>query len=102
MKRITVKPNQTIYDIACSEYGNCEAVGEILRNNPELRNDDRAKIKCGIDSVTDKGFYLDLPLRQGDSVLIDTDSKLIKKSVVREIDMEITTFDLNDYGTQYQ
>lgn len=99
MKKITVKPNQTVYDIAVSEYGTCEAIAEIIANNPELSNDDRAKVNTGIDPVTDKSFYFDLSLKPGSTVLIDTDSRMINKNILREINKEITTFDLKDYGT---
>lgn len=99
MKKITVKPNQTVYDIAVTEYGTCEAVAEIMANNPDLSNDDRAKVSTGIDPVSDKSFYFDLALKPGNTVLIDTDSRLINKNIIREINKEVTTFDLNNYGT---
>lgn len=99
MKKITVKGNQTIYDIAIEQYGTCEAVSEILTVNAGLLNDEQAKLKLGIDPVNDKAFYFDVALKQGITVLIDTDSRLMNKNVLRNIDKEITTFDLNDYGT---
>lgn len=103
MKKIIVKPNQTVYDIAVTEYGTCEAVAEIIANNPELANDERAKVSRGIDPVNDKSFYFDLSLKPGSTVLVDTDSRLINKNIVREINKEITTFDLKeDYGTDNQ
>ena len=37
-------------------------------------------------------FRLDLPVRLGSTVWIDTDSKLIKTSVIKEIDTEVTTY----------
>lgn len=99
MKKITVKPNQTVYDIAVSEYGTCEAVAEIMADNPDLSNDDRAKVSTGVDPVSDKSFYFDLALKPGNTVLIDTDSRLINKNIIREINKEVTTFDLKNYGT---
>lgn len=99
MKKITVKPNQTVYDIAVSEYGTCEAVAEIITNNPDLSNDERAKVSTGIDPVSDKSLYFDLALKPGSTVLIDTDSRMINKNILREINKEVTTFDLKDYGT---
>ncbi len=86
MKKVTVKPNQTIYDIAVEQYGTCEAVSKIMSDNPELAN-------------TDDGFRFDLALKAGGTLLIDADSRLMKKNILREIDKEVTTFDLNDYGT---
>lgn len=94
MKTVTVKPNQTIFDIAVENYGTCEAIGEILRNNPALANEDRAKTAVGIDPINDKSFYFDLPLKSGSTLFVDTDSRLIKNSVIREINTEVTTFNL--------
>lgn len=103
MKKVTVKRNQTVYDIAVEQYGTCEAITEIIANNPNLDNDEQAKIRMGIDASKDKDFYFDLPLKQGSIVLIDTDSRLLKKNIIREITgKEITTFDLQDYGTNNQ
>lgn len=94
MKTITAKANQTVYDIAVQYYGTAEAVEEIFRNNPDLRNDDRAKIEAGIDAVQDAYFYPDLAVQTGLPVLIDTDSPLLKNSITREMN-DVTTF---DYG----
>lgn len=94
MKKVTVRRNQTIHDIAVMEYGTCEAVPEIMANNAGLENDEQAKVRMGIDASKDKGFYFDLPLKQGSIVLIDTDSRSLKKNIIREIDKEVTTFDL--------
>lgn len=103
MKKVTVKRNQTIYDIAVEQYGTCEAIPEIIANNPNLDNDEQAKISLGIDASKDKDFYFDLPLKQGSIVLIDTDSRSLKKNIIREINnKEVTTFDLQDYGTNNQ
>ena len=94
MKKVTVRRNQTIHDIAAMEYGPCEAVPEIMANNAGLENDEQAKVRMGIDASKDKDFYFDLPLKQGSIVLIDTDSRSLKKNIIREIDKEVTTFDL--------
>lgn len=94
MKKVTVERNQTIYDIAVTEYGTCEALPEIIADNPGLENEEQAKISLGIDAVKDKDFYFDLPLKRGSVVLIDTDSRSLKKNIIREIDKEVTTFDL--------
>lgn len=94
MKKVTIKPNQTIFDIASQEYGTCEAVGIILKENGTLVNDPAAKVAAGIDAVNDKGFYFDLPLETGAVIQIDTDSRLVRKSIIREIDKEVTTFNL--------
>lgn len=102
MKEIKVLPCQTIYDIAVMYYGTCQAVGEILSNNPEISNEDAFKVALGIDSARDKEFYPDLPVKSGSTILIDTDSRLIKKNIVREIEKEVTTFDLKKYGADNQ
>lgn len=86
MKKVTVKFNQTVYDVAIEQYGTCEAVGEIIDNNPELTN-------------TNSDFCFDMALRADSTLLINTDSRLIKKNILRDIDKEVTTFDLKDYGT---
>ena len=94
MKKVTVERNQTIYDIAVTEYGTCEALPEIIADNPGLENEDQAKISLGIDAAKEKDFYFDLPLKRGSVVLIDTDRRSLKKNIIREIDKEVTTFDL--------
>ncbi len=99
MKEIRTIANQTLFDLAVMYYGTCEAVGEILSNNPELANDGRAKTGAGIDAAGNTDFYPDLALKPGSIIRIDTDSRLIRKNATREMDKEVTTFDLLDYGT---
>lgn len=94
MKKVTAKPNQTIYDVAVEQYGTGEAITELIANNPFIENDDRAKIAIGIDPVSDKDFYFDLALKAGSIIYIDTDSRALKKNIIREIDREVTTFEL--------
>lgn len=92
MKTVTVKKNQTVYDIALEQYGTCEAVGELLHNNPDLRNDPEALAAQGIDGVTDSAFYLDVALQPGTQVAADSDSPLTERLTVRELNTEITTY----------
>ncbi len=96
MKTIKAKQNQTIYDVALEQYGNAEAVGEIMVNNPNLRNDPVALAALGINAIVDTGFYIDVALLPGMAMLInDTDSPLMRPAILKEIaDEEITTFDL--------
>lgn len=94
MKTITVKPNQTIFDLAVENYGTGEAIGKIITDNPDLRNDKAALAALGVDYLSDSDFYPDVPVDAGFTLLIDTDSFLIKTSVVREITNEVTTFNL--------
>lgn len=98
MKKVTVKANQTIYDIAIEQYGTCEAVGKLMQDNPGIGNDLQAAAEAGIGE-SDGGFYFDLPLPEGSTLLVDTDSRLIEKNILREIDRDVTTYDLKDYGT---
>lgn len=94
MKTVKVKPNQTIYDIALEWYGTCEAVGEILANNPDIRNDTAALTALGIESVGESDFYLDVAVDPGADILIDTASPFMRANIVKEIKRDITTFGL--------
>lgn len=94
MKTAIVADNQNIYDIALQYYGNVEAAFEIRRNNPALRNDPNTLNAIGVDSVTDLGFYLDVAVAPGSSILIDTDSKLYNTKVVKELNKSITTYQI--------
>ena len=98
MKRVTAKANQTIYDVAIEQYGTCEAVGKLMQDNPDMENDLQAVMEAGIEE-SDRRFYFDLPLPEGSTLLVDTDSRLIEKNILREIDKDVTTYDLKDYGT---
>lgn len=94
MKTETVKPNQTILDLAVQHYGTCEAIGQILSDNPDIRNDKNALTALGIDYLAGMDFYPDVPVETGFALMVDTDSKLIKTSVIREINNDVTTFNL--------
>lgn len=91
---VTVKPNQTIFDLAAQYYGTCEAISELLANNPDLTNEDAAKTAAGIDAINDDSFYFDLPVKTGTVMKIDTDSRLLQKSVIKQIQTDVTTFNL--------
>jgi hypothetical protein bfra3_06992 len=90
MKTVTVKPNQTVFDILVGQYGTCEALAELLENNPNLENEPGADGRAIPEA--ERIFRLDLPLKDGSTVLISTDSRQIKTSVIREINTEVTTF----------
>lgn len=98
MKKVTAKANQTMYDVAIEQYGTCEAVGKLMQDNPGMENDLQAVTEAGIKE-SDRSFYFDLPLPEGSTLLVDTDSRLIEKNILREIDKDVTTYDLKDYGT---
>lgn len=99
MKTVTVKRNQTLYDIALEQYGTCEAVGEILSLNPRLTNDPAALCAKGIDSMRETAFYIDIAVKPGTHLTVDENSTLIRKSTLREITTDITTY---RYGTNDQ
>ena len=90
MKTVTVKENQTVFDILVEQYGTCEALAEFLANNPALENDPVSIGRQVPEAL--QVFRLDLPVRAGSTVWVDTDSKSIKTSVIKEIDTEVTTY----------
>lgn len=94
MKTIRPKQNQTIFDIALEQYGTCEAIGEIMGNNPALFNDPAALSALGINAAGNRAFYIDAAVSEDCIVLIDTDSPLIQSSVIKNIETDITTFNL--------
>lgn len=94
MKTVAVRPNQTIFDLAVQHYGNGEAVAKIIADNPDLRNDRTALAALGIDYIADPVFYIDAPVDPGYPLQIDTDSRLLRTNTTREINTEITTFNI--------
>ncbi|SUE33680.1 hypothetical protein [Rikenella microfusus] len=95
MKTIRTVSNQTVFDLAVKYYGTCEAVAELIGNNPGLRNDPAALATLGIDYVADGGFYADAALLAGQEVRIDNDSRTLRQMVVKELqNKEINTFGL--------
>lgn len=92
MKTVTVKANQTIFDLVVENYGDVEAVGELLGDNPGITNDRAALAALGIDYLAGKDFYLDVPVETGYKLQVNTDSRLIKTSVIKEITTDVTTF----------
>lgn len=95
MKVIKTVRNQTLFDVAVKYCGTCEAVAELLADNPGLRNDPGTLAGLGIDYVSDGGFYVDAALLPGQEVRIATDSPILKQTVVKELKTkEINTFDL--------
>lgn len=93
MKTITVKPNQTIYDIAVEQYGTVGALGELLSLNPGLRNDPEALVALGIDPLSFTDFRLDAAVEKGLQITVDDDSPLRKPAVINDLNREVTTYD---------
>ena len=90
MKTVKVKENQTVFDILVEQYGTCEALAEFLANNPALENDPVSIGRQVPEAL--QVLRLDLTVRAGSTVWVDTDSKSIKTSVIKEIDTEVTTY----------
>ena len=89
MKTIEVKDEQILLDIALQYYGTAEATGEIVANNPDLKNESSAVVEAGRELGS---FYPDIKLAIGSRVRIDDDSRLVKKTVVKKINRNITTY----------
>lgn len=98
MKVIEVQDEQQLLDIALQHYGTAEAMGEIMANNPELKNEPSAVVEAG-RSLGD--FYPDIKLKVGQRISIDDDSRLVKKTVVKKIDRDITTYMETQWQEQY-
>lgn len=96
MKTITVKPRQTIWDVAIENYGTCEAVSELLALNPDLTNDPAALARRGIDALSDGSYYMDVALQPGSRLIVDNQSELMRRNVLRMLRCEITTCDAGD------
>lgn len=93
MKTITIKPRQTIYDVALEQYGTCEAVGDILRLNPELENDSAALAARGINSVGVAELWFDVALDPGQMLVVDPDNGIRKSNIIKELRIDITTYE---------
>lgn len=89
MKTVEVQDEQTLLDIALQHYGTAEAMGEIVANNPSLKNEPSAVVEAGRQLGA---FYPDIKLKVGLGVNIDDDSRLVKKTTVKKIDRSITTY----------
>lgn len=76
MKTIKVKDNQILLDIALQYYGTAEAIAEILANNPGVKNDPQTLVDSGRPLGS---FYPDAKLETGSSLLIDDDSRRVKR-----------------------
>lgn len=94
MRIIKSLKNQTIWDVAIQYYGTAEAVSELLELNPQLQNDLSSVINSGyiVDSTM---FYIELPLKEGSSIKINEDSFWVRRDVLKEIEEDIITFNLD-------
>lgn len=94
-KTIKTTANQTLIDIAVKYYGTAEAIPEVIQLNNDLKNDPASLAALGIDYIANNSLYLDVALANGQVVVIDTDSALLRQTTTRELQgKEINTFDL--------
>jgi hypothetical protein len=49
MKQILANKKQTVYDIAVQEYGNVEAVFQIISDNPTIENETTVELEIGVE-----------------------------------------------------
>lgn len=98
MKVIEVQDEQQLLDIALQHYGTAEAMGEIMANNPEMKNEPSAVVEAGRSLGA---FYPDIKLKVGQRISIDDDSRLVKKTVVKKIDRDISTYMETQWQEQY-
>ena len=89
MRTISVKDNQTVLDIAMQYYGTAEAVSEILDIKPGIKNDATSLVAEGRELGY---FYPDRKLKPGVAIQIDDESLLFKKTVVKKIEIDVTTY----------
>ena len=89
MKTIEVQADQTILDLAVQHYGTADGVGEILRLNPTLENDPK---RLAAEGRQRDAFYPDLRLTPGQQVIIDDDGTVIRKSTVKKMTRNVTTY----------
>lgn len=83
MRTIKTLKGQTIIDIAIQEYGNIEAVMELVDNNPQLWGVNDYPAGSLVDDFCD--FDLALPIMQGTKIYVDDDSSLMKMTIIKEM-----------------
>lgn len=89
MKKVKINNNQTLLDVAIEYYGTAEAIGEMLQNNPQIKNDVDALINSARDI---NEFHPDIKLEIGSTLLIDDDSRQVKKIAVKKINRSVNTY----------
>lgn len=95
--KVEIQNNQTLLDVAVKYYGSADAIGELLLNNPTLQNDAEALLSAGCQVGE---FRPDIKLSSGSMVLIDTDSRLIKKTVIKKITSNVNTYTTKEWQEQ--
>lgn len=89
MKKIKVIDNQTILDFALNHYATAQAVAEIIELNPDIKNDPAAVVEAGREPGD---FYFDIKLQPDQEIMINEDSRLVRKVALKEITREVTTY----------
>ena len=94
MKTVKVQPNQTVFDLVVQHYGNVEAVDEILRLNPDLKNEATALRALNISTGNKQTiFCMDAAVESGYMLKIDEASKLMRTNKLKKINNSITTYE---------
>ena len=85
MKKIKIRPGQTVMDIAIQEYGNIEAIFEILDLNTHILNDYPEH-----EAIADRSeFDLGYSIKTGQELTVNPQSDLFKKSIIEELNNKI-------------
>jgi hypothetical protein len=93
MRTIVTVKNQTIFDIAVQEYGNVAAWEEILKINPDIRNDYSAALASGVIYYPDE-FDFAYPISEGSKIIVDSESLLLNSNYLRELNSKtVISFD---------
>lgn len=79
MRQILTAKNQTVYDIAVQEYGNVEAVFQIINDNPTLTNETGVILGAGVD------FDLAGYIKEGTTINILETSDFERPAIKREL-----------------
>lgn len=88
MKQITTVKSQTVFDLAVQEYGNMEAVFEIINNNPELIGMNDYPDGHSVDETID--FDMSFPIKPGVKILIDETSALYNTVIIKQLSKVIS------------
>ncbi len=83
MRTIRTLKGQTISDIAIQEYGNIEAVMELLDNNPHLVGMNDYTSLDIVDSFCH--FNISIPIRENVKLYINESSHLMNRKVLKEL-----------------
>lgn len=83
MRTIRTLKEQTISDIAIQEYGNIEAVMELIDNNPHLVGMNDYSSSDIIDNFCD--FDVSIPIRENVRLYINDSSHLMNRKVLKEL-----------------